>query len=347
MLGFRASPSAVKEVTNMSKVVRLHRLGGPETLQVDDVELGAPKPGEVRIKVAAIGLNRVEAMFRSGEFGQPALPARIGYEAAGVVESVGDGVRDFKAGDRVATMPGLSMEAYGTYADTLLYPADMLIRQPAGLSLDAAAASWMQYLTAYALIGITDLRPQDTVVITAASSSVGLAAIQIAKLIGARSIAVTRGQSKVKALTEQGASHVIATDQENPTEAVMRLTDGQGARIIFDAVAGELLGQLAMATSQGGWVIVYGSLSGNTMPLSLGAFMMKGLTLRGYAMNDFMRDQAHRQRAIDFISKGLTSGTLKPVIDRAFSLNEIAAAHRYLEGNTQIGKIIVRPDAAR
>lgn len=331
----------------MSKVVRFHRLGGPETLQVDDVQVGAPRSGEVRIKVAAIGLNRVEAMFRSGAFGTPTLPARIGYEAAGIIEAVGDGVRDFGAGDHVATMPGLSMESYGTYADEILYPANMLIRQSAGLPLEAAAAAWMQYLTAYALIGITQLKSSDTVVITAASSSVGLAAIQIANSIGARSIAVTRGQSKVRALTAHGASHVIATDQENPTEAIMRLTGGQGARIIFDAVAGELLGQLAMATAPGGWIIVYGSLAGDTMPVSLPAFMMKGLTLRGYAMNDFMRDEGHRQRAIDFISKGLSGGTLKPVIDRVFPLSEIAAAHRYLEGNTQIGKIIVRPDASR
>lgn len=331
----------------MSKVVRFHRLGGPETLQVDELDLGGPKSGEVRIKVAAFGLNRVEAMFRSGAFGQPALPARIGYEAAGVIEAVGDNVGDFKAGDLVATMPGLSMEEYGTYADTLLYPVNMLIRQPRGVTLEMAAAAWMQYLTAYALIGLTDLQSSDTVVITAASSSVGLAAIQIANLIGARSIAITRGRSKVAALTEHGASHVVASEHENPAQAVMRLTGGKGARIVFDAVAGDLLGQLAMAICPGGCLIVYGSLAAETMPLALGPFMMKGLTLHGYAMNNFMQDDAQRQRAIEFISKELTSGKLKPVIDRVFDMSDIVAAHRYLEGNTQIGKILVRPNAPR
>jgi NADPH:quinone reductase-like Zn-dependent oxidoreductase len=331
----------------MSRVVRFHRIGGPETLQVDEIELGSPKAGEVRIKVAAIGLNRVEAMFRSGAFGQPALPARIGYEAAGVIESVADDVRDFKAGDRVATMPGLSMEQYGTYADTLLYPADMLIRQPAGLALESAAAAWMQYLTAYALIGVANLQPADTVVITAASSSVGLAAIQICNLIGARSIAVTRGRSKVDAIAAHGATHVVASELQHTARSVLELTGGKGARIVFDAVAGDLLGQLATATSRGGCLIVYGSLAGNTMQLELGSFMMKGMALHGYAMNDFMQDAGHRQRAIDFIGTGLTDGKLKPVIDRVFELSDIAAAHRYLEGNTQIGKILVRPDAAR
>jgi NADPH:quinone reductase len=330
----------------MSKVVRLHRLGGPETLSVDEVQVGRPAAGEVRIKIAAIGLNRVEAMFRSGAFGQPALPARIGYEAAGVIESVGTGVHDFKAGDRVAIMPGLSMEQYGAYADTLLYPASMLIRQPANLSLDHAAAAWMQYLTAYALIGVADLQPADTVVITAASSSVGLAAIQIARLIGARSIAVTRGQSKMAALMHHGADAVVASELENTSEAVMRLTGGQGARVVFDAVAGNLLGQLATATSPGGCLIVYGSLAGDTTPVFLPPFMMNGLTMRGYAMNDFMRDQRHKQRAIQFISDGLASGRLAPVIDRVFDLGDIVAAHQYLEGNTQIGKILVRPDVA-
>src|SRR6202012_5727168 len=120
----------------------------------------------------------------------------LGYEAAGVVEAVGDGVTTVKVGDRVATLPGLSMEDYGTYADAVLYPASELIPLPDAMSLEDAAASWMQYLTAYALVDVADVQPGDAVVITAASSSVGLAAIQIANLLGATPIAVTRGAGK-------------------------------------------------------------------------------------------------------------------------------------------------------
>jgi NADPH:quinone reductase-like Zn-dependent oxidoreductase len=328
----------------VARVVRFHELGGPEVLRVDQVEVGAPGPGEVRIKVAAIGLNRVEAMFRSGGFGAPPLPAKIGYEAAGVVEALGDGVTAFKVGDRVATLPGLPMDRYGVYGETILYPADWLIAQPDGLSLPDAAAAWMQYLTAYALIALANLKPDDAVVVTAASSSVGLAAIQIANMLGARPIAVTRGRGKVAALKAHGACDVVVTDEQELAPAVMALTGGKGARVIFDAVAGDTIAELAEAASLRGIIIVYGTLAGGVGAMPLQTAMMKSLTIRGYAMNDLMADPEVRRAAIDFITAGLVSGQLKPVIDQVFPLDQIAEAHRRLESNLQLGKILVTTD---
>jgi NADPH:quinone reductase-like Zn-dependent oxidoreductase len=278
--------------------------------------------------------------------GPPQLPSRIGYEAAGVIDAIGEGVAGWAVGGRVATLPGLSMEDYGTYADLILYPADMLIRHPDGLSLDEAAAAWMQYLTAYAIIGVADLQPGDAVLITAASSSVGLAAIQIANLVGATPIAVTRGEGKRAALTAQGARHVIVGDGKRLAEAVASLTGGAGARVIFDAVGGETLPSLVDAAATGGWIILYGSLAGAVAPLPLPYAMLKGLTIRGFAMNQYMADPEHRRRALAFVTEGLESGRLKPVIDRTFDLDEIVAAHRYLESNAQIGKILVRAAAS-
>ena len=325
----------------MARVVRFHELGGPEVLRVDQVEVGAPGPGEARLRVAAIGLNRVEAMFRSGGFGAPPLPAKIGYEAAGVIEALGEGVEGFKVGDRVATLPGLPMERYGVYGEAILYPADWLIPQPEGLSLQDAAAAWMQYLTAYALIALAELKPDDAVVITAASSSVGLAAIQIANMLGARSIAVTRGRGKAAALKAHGASDVVVTDEQDLVQAVTALTGGRGARVIFDAVAGDTIAALAEIASTRGIIIVYGALAGGLGAMPLQTAMLKSLTIRGYAMNDLMADPEVRRAAIDFITAGLVSGELKPVIDQVFPLEEIAAAHRRLESNLQFGKILV------
>jgi NADPH:quinone reductase-like Zn-dependent oxidoreductase len=326
----------------MGKVVRFHRTGGPETLQLDDLPIGAPGAGEVRIKVAAIGLNRVESMFRSGAFGCPVLPSRLGYEAAGIIDALGEGVGTFHIGDRVAILPGLSMEQYGAYTEALVYPASMLIRQPDNVTLEQAAAAWMQYLTAYALIGVSDLRAGDTVVITAASSSVGLAAIQIANAVEACPIAVTRGRSKIEALRGHGAAHVIASDDENPVAAVMRLTNGQGARVVFDAVGGEGLGTWVEAICAQGYLIVYGSLRGDVAHIPLSYLMLKGVTLHGFAMNEFISVDTQREAAVRFVHGGLSSGKLRPVIDRVFRLDEIVQAHRYLEGNTQIGKILAR-----
>lgn len=325
----------------MSKIVRIHRLGGPEVLQVDDIEVADPGDGEVRIAVAAIGLNRVETMFRSGGFGQPQLPSKIGYEAAGVIEAVGSGVTDFCVGDRIATLPGLSMEQYGTYGELILYPADMLVRIPDTQSMTDAAASWMQYLTAYGLISHGQIGRGDHVVITAASSSVGLAAIQICNAVGAIPIAVTRGQAKVAGLQKHGAAHVIVSEEQDVAQSIMSLTEGHGARVVFDAVAGQPLGELLNALAPQGIAILYGTLAGAEVSLLLHSVMLNGLTIRGFAANELLADPAQRSAVIEFVNRGIADGSLCPVIDRVFSLDAIVEAHHYLEGNTQLGKIVV------
>jgi NADPH:quinone reductase len=326
----------------MSRVVRFHQLGGPEVLRVDQVSVAAPKSAEVRIAIGAIGLNRVESMFRSGEMGAPKFPSRIGYEAAGVIESLGPDVKGFAVGDRVAVLSGLSMEEYGVCADTALYPADMLIKQPANLSVEESAAAWMQYLTAYAIIGVADLKRDEPIVITAASSSVGLAAIEIANLLGAVPIAVTRGREKVAALQRHGARHVIVSNEEELAARVRSLTGGKGARVVFDAVAGDTLNALIDAASPRGCIVVYGTLAGAVSPVLLPPAMLKGLSIRGYAMNEFVSDPRNRLRALEFVYYGLGIGKLKPVIDRVFPLENIVAAYRHLESNVQVGKIVVR-----
>ncbi|CAN7493009.1 zinc-dependent alcohol dehydrogenase family protein [Phenylobacterium sp. LjRoot219] len=326
----------------MAKVVRFHEPGGPEVLRIDEVARGAPKAGDVRIRVGAIGLNRVEALFRSGAMGVPALPSTLGYEAAGVIEAVGAGVTAFQVGDRAATLPGLSMEDYGTYADVIFYPADMLVALPDALSLETAAAAWMQYLTAYALVSVAAVRPGDAVVITAASSSVGVAAIQIANLLGAVPIAVTRGRGKAAALAGLGARHVVVTEEQDLAATVSQLTGGAGARVVFDAVAGETLPQLVELAAFEGVIILYGMLAGVIAPLPAPQAMQKALTIRGFSMNHLLLDPAQRSAALDFVRRGLASGQLAPVIDSTFTLEEIVAAHRRLESNAQLGKIIVR-----
>ena len=180
----------------MARVVRFHQTGGPEVLKIENIEVRPPGRGEVRIAVKALGLNRAESMFRSGQYLEdPKFPARLGYEAAGIVEAVGEGVTGLKVGDAVSTIPAFSQNEYGVYGDTALAPAAAVAKHPASLSWTDAAAIWMQYATAYgALIDIAHLGAGDTVLIPAASSSVGIAAIQIANLVGATPIALTAHQ---------------------------------------------------------------------------------------------------------------------------------------------------------
>jgi NADPH:quinone reductase len=326
---------------DMAKVVRLHEFGGPEVLRVEEVEVGDPGPGEVRIRVGAFGLNRVEAIYRSGNFAPVSFPARIGYEGAGEIIAVGDGVTWWQPGDRVATLYGLSMERYGTYAEEIVFPADMLVPVPADQSLTEAAASWMQYGTAYALIDVADIGRDDSVVINAASSSVGLAAIQITRDRGAVPIAVTRGRGKAERLAAFGAAQVIVSDEEDVPARILEITGGRGATVAFDAVAGQPLAPLLRAMAPRGIVIVYGMLAGPSVELVLPPLMMNNLTLRGFAADLLIRESESRRRVVDYVGEWLAQRRLVPVIDRTFDIAEVVEAHRYLESNRQLGKIVV------
>ena len=329
----------------MARTVRIHETGGPEVLQIEEMDVGAPGPGEIRIRVESIGLNRAEALFRAGRYLEPTqLPARIGYEAAGVVEALGEGVTGFGVGDPVCVMPAFSMNQYGVYAEEAIVPAHAVIKRPPTVTVVEASSIWMQYLTAYGgMIDIAKLGRGDAVVITAASSSVGLAAIQIANSVGAIPIAVTRGASKKAALLEAGAAAVVVSSSDDLAAEVMRVTDGKGAKLVFDPINGPGVMDLAPALGQGGMLMLYGNLSGEAdkTPFPFRLSVMKGFSMRGYVVFEIIKDPQRLARAVDFIIKGLQDGMLKPVIDKVFPFEQIADAHRHLESNTQFGKIVV------
>ncbi len=200
----------------------------------------------------------------------------------------------------------------------------------------------MQYLTAFgALVEYVHIEKDDPVLITAASSSVGLAAIQITRAAGALALATTRGAGKKKSLLNAGADHVIVTDEEDLVERVMAITSGNGARVVFDAVAGPLLEKLAEAAAPGGVIFEYGALSPEPTAFPLWPAIEKGLIVQGYTLFEIVQDAEKLARGKDYIHDGLRSGALKPIIDRTFPLDAIADAHRYMESNRQLGKIVV------
>ncbi|CAJ0814432.1 zinc-dependent alcohol dehydrogenase family protein [Ralstonia flaminis] len=327
----------------MTRVVRIHENGGPEVLRFDDIEVAPPGPGEITLQVKALGLNRAESMFRSGQYVEaPVFPARLGYEAAGIVSAIGAGVTGFAIGDAVSVVPPLSITRWGMYGEVATVPAEVVVKHPASLGLTEAAALWMQYVTVWgALIDIAKLKRGDVVIITAASSSVGLAAIQVARMVGATAIASTRTSDKARALREAGADHVIVTNEEDLVTRVMDITQGKGARVAFDPIAGPVLQQLAEALAEDGILIEYGALSAGATVFPLFPVLGKQLTVQGYQYKLVVRDPAKLAAAKQFILDGLASGALKPVIDRVFPLEQIVEAHRYLESNQQFGKIVV------
>jgi NADPH2:quinone reductase len=326
----------------MPKAIRFHECGDASVLRFEDLDVGRPGRGEVRLQTHAIGLNRAEVMYRAGHFGLPPLPSGLGMEAAGAVVMVGEGVQGWAVGDQAAVIPGLLMHEYPTYGEEFLYPADMLAKIPPNVSMEQAAASWMQFLTAYGSIAVGRIAQGDPILITAASSSVGLAAIQIANAVGAVPIAVTRSNTKKSALEGHGARHVVVTEKDDLLDRVMQITAGQGVRVIFDSVGGSGVAQLIDAVAVRGIVILYGTLGGAVAQVPIVQGMEKGVTLRCFTIRDVLADPGQRAAAMEFIGDGLASGRLSAVIDRIFPFERMAEAHEYMEANTQVGKIVVR-----
>lgn len=327
----------------MSKTVRFHRLGGPEVLQIEDIDVRALRAGEVRIRVRAFGLNRAEALFRSGFYLEhPELPSGLGLEAAGEVEDVASDVVELSIGDRVTVIPPISMKQWPVHGELINFPAEFVVRMPDGQSFEDAAATWMAYLTAYgALREVAAVETGEQVVITAASSSVGLAAIQLVNAWGGIPVAVTRSTGKRDALLAAGARQVIASDAMDVADALRGTGDSRRARVFFDAVGGKLVPQLVSAAAVGGIVINYGALDQDSSDLPPAALLAKSLTLRGYLVHELVRDPGALGRAKECILKGLASDDLRPTIARTFPLEEIVDAHRFLESNAQFGKVIV------
>ncbi|AJC61339.1 zinc-dependent alcohol dehydrogenase family protein [Streptomyces sp. 769] len=331
----------------MARTVRFHEVGGPEVLRLEDVEVGEPGPDEVAIRVEAIGLNRAEVMFRSGQYIEPVkqFPTGLGSEAAGVIDAVGAHVTGFEIGAPVSVVPAFSMNDYGVYGERVIVPAAAVVHRPEGLDAVAGAAVWMPYLTSYgALVEVGALRAGDTVVITAASSSVGLAAIQTALRVGAVPIATTRTAAKKDALLAAGAAHVVVTEEEDVVARVLDLTGGRGAELVFDAIAGPGVLELAKAVAAGGTLMEYGVLSGEPTPYPGFALGMPALNMRTYTLFETTGDPQRLRRGEAFVASGLRSGAFRPVVDRVFDLDEIVEAHRYMEAGTQVGKIVVRVD---
>jgi NADPH:quinone reductase-like Zn-dependent oxidoreductase len=325
--------------------VRFHELGGPEVLRLEALPEREPGAGEVRLRVRAIGLNRAEALFRRGQYTQqPQLPSRIGYDAVGVVDAVGPGVSDVRTGMKVATVPAFAMSQHGVYGDVAVVPARAIVPWPEELAAEAAVALWTAWLTVWGgLVKAGSLARGDWVLLTAAASSVGIAAIQTANAEGARVIATTRSAAKREALLRAGAAHVIVTDGDDVLAQVNKITSGNGVDLLFDAVAGPQLETLAQAMADQGRIVVYGYLGGMASPLPLVPLLRKALTLRAHSILRTTSNPSALAEAVQFVTRGVAAGAFRPLVDRSFPLAHIVEAHRYLEASEQVGKVVVLP----
>jgi NADPH:quinone reductase-like Zn-dependent oxidoreductase len=245
-------------------------------------------------------------------------------------------------GKKVSTVPAFLMTHYGVYGEVAIVPVSAIAVYPEKLTPEQGTSIWMQYLTAYgALIEFARITRGDFVVITAASSSVGIAAIEIANTEGATSIATTRTSKKKPVLVEVGAKHVIASKEEDFVARVNQITGSKGVRVVFDPIGGKGIEQLAQITAFHGTIYEYGALAPEPTPFPLFTALAKGLTVRGYTLRELFLDPKLTAKAEKYVFDHVERGDFKPRIDRVFPFSQIVDAHRYMESNEQIGKIVV------
>jgi NADPH:quinone reductase-like Zn-dependent oxidoreductase len=325
------------------RAVMFHRLGNPpEVLALEDVPFRPLGHDEVRIKVSAFALNRADWLFCRGEhYSLPRLPSRIGSECAGTVVDVGQRVNRSLVGRRICTVPFHNAD-YGVQGEYATVPQAYLAPWPDGVPATQAAALWMQYLTAYfPLIAIADVGPSDFVLVPAASSSAGLAAIQLARLRGARVIATSRTSCKAREVEAAGADIVMTLDDEEPIATrINRFTDERGVRIVFDPVAGPFLNDYVNALADNAVIFIYGLLSGDRTELDIVRLVRRAATIHPYSMFNHVRHPEQLEPAIAFVERAVLQG-LRPIIDSVFALDDVMSAYERLDGHLQVGKIVV------
>lgn len=326
------------------KIVRFHEAGPAYVLRLEDLPIPEPGPGEVRLRVKAIGLNRAEVMFRNAQYPiEPVFPSNLGYEAAGIIEAIGQGVDPSLLGRTMSSVPSFRSDEYGVYGEVAILPVSALAAYPEKLSYEEGASIWMQYITAWgALVHFGKLAAREHVLITAASSSVGIAAIEVTRAQGAVSIATTRTALKKQQLLALGADHVIVTDEEDLVARVMEITDGKGCRIIFDPIAGSGFARLAEAAADFALISLYGVLDYSPMIFPTALAFKRNLTVQAFTIFPLTMDETTRSEAEAYVYQHLDNRDFKPLIDRCFQLSQIVEAHQYMETNQQVGKIVVR-----
>jgi NADPH:quinone reductase len=322
----------------MAHAIRIHEHGGPEVLRYEQVEVGAPGPGEVKLRQKAIGINFIDTYQRTGLYKLPGLPAVLGMEASGEVIAVGPGVGDLKTGDRVA-YPGL----LGGYADERLAPADRLVKIPDGISFETAAAMMLQGMTVRYLFRETfNVGPKTVMLFHAAAGGVGLIACQWAKALGATMIGTVSSKEKADLALAHGCTHVINYKTENFVARVKEITGGKGCDVVYDSIGKDTFpASLDCLKPKGLWVS-FGNASGPIQAFELTA--LKGsLFATRPALFAYIAERADLVANASELFQMVTSGKLKIAVNHTYPLKEAAAAHRDLEARKTTGSIILVP----
>jgi NADPH2:quinone reductase len=323
----------------MPKAVRYHKQGGPEVLQFEDVPVGEPGQGQVRVRHTAIGVNFVDTYQRSGLYPMQ-LPQVAGNEGAGVVEAVGPGVTDLKKGDRVA-YTGLP----GSYCESRVVPADRLVKLPQGIGDEQAASMMLKGLTVHYLIHTTyPVKKGETVLWHAAAGGVGLIACQWLKALGVTVIGTVGSDEKAKLAKEHGATHVINYSKENFVERVKALNDGKGVPVVYDGVGKATWEGSLDCLRPRGLIASFGNASGPVPPVNLGILSAKGsLYVTRPTLATHIASRADLVERSNSLFDAVKSGKVKIETTGRYKLSDAQRAHRDLEGRKTTGSIVLTP----
>ena len=324
----------------MPKAIRFHKTGGPEVLVWEDVEVGDPGPGQLRIRQHAIGVNYVDTYQRSGLNPVP-LPSGCGSEGAGVVEAVGAGVTDFKAGDRVA----YASAPIGAYSEVRLYPADRAVKIPEGISFETAAAMMLKGMTVQYLIKRTfKVQPGMTVLWHAAAGGVGLIACQWLKALGVKVIGTVGSDAKAALVRDHGSEHTIVYTRENFVERTKEITGGKGVPVVYDSVGKTTFMGSLDCLQPLGMMVNFGSASGAPEPLNVGLLAQKGsLFVTRPTLNTYAAKREDLVACANDLFDVVKSGKVKIEIAQRYPLKDAAQAHRDLEARKTTGSTILLP----
>jgi NADPH:quinone reductase len=329
------------------KAVSIHRHGGPEVLQITDMFTPSPKRGEVLVRNKAIGVNFVDTQHREGSPYPVSLPLVPGIEAAGIVETIGEDVAEFKVGDRV----GYAGYMGGNYAEYTVVPQTKLVPIPNEVSFELAAASLLQGITAHALShSVYPIKAGDTVLIQAAAGGVGLLLVQMAKRLGATVIGTVSSPEKAHLAQSLGADHVINYTNQDFESETIRLTNGAGVHVVYDGVGKTTFDKGIKVLRAQGYMVVYG-LSSGSVPL-FDINRLSGITGSGNQGSLFLtwatssdytsKREDLLKRACDVLG-WVADGSLKIHIARTFPLAQAAEAHRLLQNRQSVGKLLLLP----
>lgn len=328
----------------MNRVVKFNEYGGAAVLKIEtEAKVNTLKGKEVLVKMSAYALNRANVMFREGTYVYEAdFPSRIGIEAAGVIENIGDEVANVKIGDRVSLIAPENESKDGYFADYNIVNEESLLPVAGSLSDLEAASCWVPYLTVYKnFVESGKIQKGSWVILPAASSSISLAANQVAKHLGAKTIGITRSSKKLSQLKEQGFDKVIVSEEENIEERVKEIT-GDGADYAFDPVGGKNLEKLVKSLKKGSDLTVYGALSGEMTELPIFSLMESQVKIDCYAVYDLFLDAERFQEAINYYLPLFEERKLVPIHDtNFFDFIDIVNGFRFLESNQQFGKVVI------